>query len=208
MPPTTPLRFQDSRQALPLLPHKDYDRAQLLLFAGRRDNGKTFLLREFIEEREPRVFALDPFEDFHGLRRRVQLGDALDDMAAGGPCRRRVVPPVHGSRAWADVFFGLALERLRDCLLVLDEITLWSEARETEQLRALVLQGRRLGIRLAVACQRISLVPGVLLSECTELVLFNLRRPRDLVVVGEWAGPDVAEQVPTLRQGECVLVQM
>ena len=206
-----------SRQAASLLPHKDYERAQLLLFAGKKDQGKTTALKSYIEICEPRVFILDPFDDFATVRQRLDLADALRDMAEGGPGRRRVVPPLvvedengeivkAGSREYAHRFFKLAIASLRNCLVVLDEMSLWSGNREDAILQAVILQGRRLGLRLAVACQRIQLIPGVMLSEATEMVLFKMRRPRDLEVVKEWAGEDVAAQLPKLKQGECIIL--
>jgi len=200
-----------------LLPHKDYERAQLLLFAGKKDQGKTTALKGYVEICEPRVFVLDPFDDFSAIRQRLELRDALADMAVDGPMRRRVVPPLviegedgeavkAGSREYAHAFFKLAINSLRDCLIVLDEMSLWSSNREDAVLQALILQGRRLGLRLAVACQRIQLVPGVMLSESTEMILFKMRRPRDLDVVAEWAGDEVAAEVPKLKQGECIIL--
>lgn len=139
-----------------LLPHKSYERAQLTVFAGKRDMGKTTALKEFIEHREPRVFILDPFDDFKLIRQRVALKDALFDMAPGTPLRRRVVPPLvtesvdgdsvkAGAREYAATFFKAVLAGgLRDCLIVLDEMSLWSDSRAALDLQTLVLQGRRL----------------------------------------------------------------
>ena len=101
---------------------------------------------------------------------------------------------------------------LRDALLVLDEITLWSSSRESEALQKLVLQGRRLHIRMLVACQRVSLVPGVLLSECTDMLVFRTSRPRDLDVLQEWGSvhgdADLAELAPGLEIGECLSISL
>lgn len=201
-------------QALEQLPHREYDRASLILAAGRREMGKTFLLTHYIENREPRVFIFDPFDDFAAIRRRLDPAEALAEMNAQfpGAIRRRVVPPIGDeSRAYADYWFNQMIDGetpLRNCLLVLDEITLWSASIETQALRTLVLQGRRLGIKLAVAVQRIALTPGVILSECTELCLFRTSRPRDLETVRDWAGQDAAKIAPKLNQGELLLLTL
>jgi hypothetical protein len=190
------------------LPHKHYEKAQLTLFVGKRDMGKTYALRSFTETREPRVFALDPFNDFSTIMRRGSLQDAIGDMAERGdkPCRRRVVPPIgDDSYGFAAEFFALAIQHLRDCLIVMDEMTMWSSAQESRDLRKLVLQGRRMRIRMAVAAQRVSLLPGIILSESTEMMIFRLRRPRDLHVVEEWSNPEVAASVRRLEQGQCML---
>lgn len=191
-------------EALNRLPHKSYDKAQLVLAAGMRGQGKTTLLRGFIETREPRVFALDPFNDFVGIRARLSWEDALDDLEDGTPCRRRVIPPINtGTRRYAEEFFQAALERLRNCLVLLDEATLWSAPQASETLQALILQGRRMGLRMAVGCQRIALVPGIMLSECTQMALFRMRRPRDIETVAEWTDHTVASDCRTLNVGQC-----
>lgn len=201
-------KYTDSLQAVRRLPHRQYDRAQLTLFCGKRGQGKTFALRHFIETREPRVFLLDPFGDFGVVPRRLTLENALSDMEEAGdkPCRRRVVPPIDDdSYGFAAAFFAEAINRLRNCLVVMDEMTMWSSNTESRDLRKLVLQGRRMGLRMAVAAQRVSLLPGVILSEATEMLFFRLRRPRDLAVVSEWSNPDVAKTVRALEPGQCVL---
>lgn len=206
--PTTDEQRLPSLEAVLQLPHRNYDRAQLVLFTGRRGFGKTVALRKFVSDLEPRVFILDPFEDFPEVRRRLSLSEAMEEMAQGKPLRRRVVPPIdHESRDFAERFFELAIEKLRDCLIVLDEITLHSDRMETQQLRTLILQGRRLGLRMAIAAQKIQFVPQVMLGEVTELVIFRTTRPRDTYVLSEWAGDSVAEEAKTLGVGECLLVK-
>jgi hypothetical protein len=205
--------YRNSLDAIARLPHKNYDRAQLILFAGKREHGKTTALRGYVETREPRVFILDPFGDFESVRLRVDPETALADMASTeGAMRRRITPPIDlESREFSSWLFNEMVDGenpLRDCLLVLDEMSLWSGAIETQELRTLILQGRRLGIRIAAACQRISLVPGVMLSEMTELVLFRMTRPRDLKVVAEWTDDSVAEICPKLQVGACFVVNL
>lgn len=224
---------QLTQQAVQQLPHKSYDKAQLVLFAGVRGQGKTTAMSQYIETREPRVFMLDPFNDFRGLRYRESCEEALEEMASASAIRRRVVPPISkDSREWAREFFnrcvggrvnefsggaagwdreewdGIERDGLTDCLLGLDEMTLWSNSDEQTELRTLILQGRRLGIRIVAACQRIALVPGVMLSECTQLVLFRTTRPRDLQVIAEWTDRKTAEIASKLQVGECIVVNL
>lgn len=203
-----------SLEAVSRLPHREYDKAQLILFAGRREQGKTTALRSYIETREPRVFAFDPFGDFGGLRLRVDPFEALGEMSDWHPgaLRRRIKPPItEDSRGFATEIFEAMIgdeTPLRDSLLVLDEMSLWSGGIETATLRTLILQGRRLGVRIAAACQRISLVPGVMLSEMTQLVLFKMTRPRDLEVVAEWTDKATAEMCEKLQVGQCLVVNL
>lgn len=195
-------------EAAKLLPHKNYDRAQLIIFSGKRGMGKTYAISHYIDVREPRTFILDPFNDFGKFTRSPTLESGLIDMVTSknGPCVRRVVPPINeDSYAYAENFFQYAISNLRDCLIVMDEMTMWSGAHETENFRKLVLQGRRLRLRMLLATQRLSLLPGVALSESTEMCFFRLRRPRDLFVVKEWANAQVSAQVSQLNQGECML---
>lgn len=195
-------------EAAKLLPHKNYDRAQLVVFSGKRGMGKTYAIAHYIDVREPRVFVLDPFDDFGKITKSPSLESALLDLlrAKEAPCMRRVVPPIgEDSFAYAEKFFSLAIANLRDCLVVMDEMTMWSGMHESANFRKLVLQGRRLRLRMLLATQRLSLLPGVALSEATEMCFFRLRRPRDLFVVREWSNAQVSAQVATLSQGECVV---
>ena len=231
------LRPANSIEAVDGLRHRDYDRAQLLLFAGVREHGKTYALKRYLDSGEPRVLAFDPFCDFNSLSwpssgDPEDLPGALADLEWWKTsCRRRVRPPIGaagasgegGSREWAEEAFADLIDgregspALRRCLLVLDEITLWTGPREGQALQTLVLQGRRLKVRMAIACQRIALVPGVLLSECTDLIIFKTTRPRDLEVLDEWGNSrrgragraeGIAELASQMAIGECVAVRL
>lgn len=194
------------------LPHRRYDEASCQLWAGKRGQGKTHGMRRYLEAREPRVFALDAFGDFTGLTLASGPETALRDLSFGTPCRRRIVPPIgNSSRLFADWLFNEMIEGefpLRNCTLVLDEMTLWSKMVASPALEALILQGRRFGLKLVMGCQRISLVPGVCLSEATEMILFRMTRPRDLDVVAEWADDETATIVKKLRPRLCVVVSL
>jgi hypothetical protein len=194
------------------LPHKSYDKAQLILFSGKRGFGKTTAMREYLRVLEPRVFALDPFNDFPSIQRCFSVQEGFDDLEENAACRRRFVPTINnGTRPFGDAFFRRVFDSergLRDCLLCLDEITLWSGSHETESLQKLILQGRRIGIRLLVACQRIQLVPQVMLSEMTHLVIFSTTRPRDLDVIEEWGGRSYSEIAPHLKVGQSLLLSL
>ena len=226
---------EDSVAAVSRLHHKLPNKSQLILAIGRREYGKTYAINTYLEQGEPRVLAFDPFEDFNGLawpqiaalgseseEEKGDLSEALLDMHYWPKaCRRRVKPPIGAaSREWAEAAFVACVEGiddtgappLRDALLCLDEITLWSNSRESEALQKLVLQGRRLHIRMLVACQRVSLVPGVLLSECTDMLVFRTSRPRDLDVLEEWGSVhgdgDLADLAPGLEVGECLSISL
>ena len=214
-----PFQILDSVDAAHGLKHRKYDRSQLIIFAGKREHGKTYACNAYIDEDEPRVLGLDPFGDFRGLswptEDRTSSSEALEDMAYYQRfCRRRICPPFGASsRDWAEDFFVECVDGehpLTDALLVLDEITLWTLPRESAALQKLVLQGRRLGIRMVVCCQRVSLIPGVFLSECTDLVVFRMTRPRDLDVIDDWASSHhegrLSDIAPRLDIGECVVV--
>lgn len=198
----------DSLKAAARLRHRNYDNAQLILAAGRRGKGKTTAARFYVENTEPRVFAFDAFNDFRGLKV-ADVDRALDDMYDNPvACRRRVRPPIGAdSYEYAEYIFNEIINApIRNMLLVLDEITLWSKPRASKALTTLVLQGRRLGIRMFVGCQRISLVPDVILSEVTEMMIFNMKRPRDKDVLAEWTDRETAEIAPNLRKGECICI--
>jgi len=203
-------QVEPAASAIDRIPHRTYARAQTVLFVGRRGYGKTWAMRRYLEAREPRVLAFDPFNDFGGLALREDVGEALADLSYYPTCRVRVTPPVgDDSREYAEVAFGAMIDGehpLRDALLVLDEITLWTRPIPTSTFEKLILQGRRFGIRLAVACQRISLMPGIVLSEATEMLLFRVTRPRDLDVLQEWAGKAIVVKVQSLQVGEALTI--
>jgi hypothetical protein len=207
--------YEDSLDAVARIPHMQYDRAQLVLFAGKREMGKTTAMRSYIETREPRVLMFDPFGDFKSLRLRVDPFVALSEMHfERGAIRRRIQPPItEESRGYATDVFAEMIDpssdfSVRNVLLGLDEMSLWSTRNESATLATLILQGRRIGIRIIVGCQRIALVPGVMLSEMTTLILFKMTRPRDLETVAEWAGYEVAEMCPKLQIGQCLSVNL
>lgn len=185
----------------------------MVVYAGRRGEGKTFGIRHYIETREPRILALDPFEDFDNILESENISDALNDMAHWETaCRRRIVPSIgDDSQEFADSVFRQIIEGdppLRDSLLLLDEITLWSEYRARKALKTLIFQGRRLGIRMLVASQRLALVPDAMLSEATHMVLFKFVRPRDLDVLENWTDRETAEICRNLEPHKCLLVEL
>ena len=203
------LKILSPQEAALSLPHRNYHRAQTVFFVGRRDQGKTSALRMYIEHSDPRVFALDPFNDFTGLRARGSFWDALNDMDGDEPMRRRFVPPdVVDSRAFGRSFFKAVVEHLRECLLVLDELTLWTDENPTTHFEMLILQARKFRLRLAIATQEIQYAPAVCQGQVTEFVLFNVQGPRNLQRVKEWCGEQAAEMCPNLRQGECLVVSL
>ena len=197
-----------------LIPHKQPDKAQLVVYAGRRGEGKTFGINDFIQTAEPRVLAFDPFEDFDGIIESPTVEEALADMGHWTTaCRRRVCPPINDdTHEFADEAFsqiiGESETPLRNALLVLDEITLWSEYRAKRALKTLIFQGRRLGIRMLVASQRLALVPDAMLSEATHMVLFKFVRPRDLDVLANWTDEETAAICSNLSPHQCVYVEL
>lgn len=212
-----------TEEALTKIPHRAYSRAQLTLVTGKRGTGKTWFLREYVESTEPRVLVLDYHEDFDrsvhggpGIRRRVQTAEALSDLeSTDGPCRRRVVPTIGASgncRDFAIDFFAECVERLRNCLLVIDELSLYCPTENLrnshmKSLETLLLQGRRYGIKMVVACQRLNRIPGEFHSEATEIVVYQTSRPRDLKVLEDWGFEDAREVAPKLKVGQCVILE-
>lgn len=213
-----PVQVLTTQLAVRQLPHRSFSRAQFVLFAGRRGKGKTVALSAYLESCEPRVLAIDAFNDLLGIRRRLEINDALDDLEANPvACRRRLVPPITidlenprgtlSTIAYARLVMAeLVRRRIRNVLLVLDELTLWTTPQGDNIIQLLALQGRRLNIRIAAAIQRLALTPGVLQSEVTELVCFQQTRPRDLEVLADWTDDETAETVRKLQVGECVVV--
>jgi hypothetical protein len=180
---------------------------------GLRGQGKTEALRAYSATREPRRLALDPYGDFEGgyeihkdwregLRRLYEEPRSLSV---------RLVPPVGvRSREWAEpIFEALAQvdpERFQwDLLLIMDEITKYSSDREGDMLQELVLQGRRLGIRMALGCQYMVAVPKAMMRECTDLLAFKMRAPTDRERLAEWTQPEAYSAVRHLPKFRCLV---
>jgi hypothetical protein len=213
-------------EALMVVPHLPPGKSQLILVTGRRGFGKTVFVggsatieewegpevEGYIERCEPRVLLLDVHGDYGRVRRRVRWQDALADLEnTDGPCRRRVVPPVgEGANSvdFGEEFFPACVTRLRDTLLVIEELTNYvsSTVIRGTALETLILQGRHYGIRILATCQRLNRVPGEFHSEATQIVVYNTRRPRDKKILVEWGYEDAIENAPLLGVGECVVL--
>lgn len=206
--------------ALQQIPHLAPGKAQTILVTGRRGFGKTVFVggtpdgkvEGYVERCEPRILLLDVHGDYSRIHRRVRWQDALDDLEdTDGPCRKRVVPPIGaGSNSidFGEEFFPACVDRLRDCLLVIEELTNYcsSTVIRGTALETLILQGRHFGIRLLVTCQRLNRVPGEFRSEATEIVVYNTKRPTDRRILEEWGYEDAWDSAPSLGVGECVVL--
>jgi hypothetical protein len=202
-----------AEQALREVPHRIPDEAQLTLVTGMRGTGKTWWLQHWVEDNDPRILILDYHEDFPHVRKR-EWRQAIADLAAtDGPCRRRVVPPIgeaSNCRDFAEEFFPAIVRDggPRNFRLVIDELSLYCptenlRAQHNKALETLILQGRRYGIGLVVACQRLNRIPGEMHSEATEILVFRTKRPRDLKVLEDWG----LEGDPTsLARGELYII--
>jgi len=192
------------------LPHLAHDEAQLILVTGKRGSGKTWLIREWAQRLEPRALYLDIYRSFPDVEVATSLEAALEDLAYWEACRRRVLAPRLGTREWFEYALRRILEHpLRDCLVVLDEVTKFIRTQsQSDALEEFVLQGRQLGLRAIVGCQVIQMIPRLMLSEGTTLISFRVTRPRDKDVLAEWGGPEAAELAPQLTRGRALEIML
>jgi hypothetical protein len=202
-------RVLTTEEALRQIPHLMPGHSQCVVVAGRKEMGKSYLVREWIEEGEPRVLCLDPQGDYPWIRRRLEIDDAVADLASGEPCRRRVVCPwQEDTREFGERFFRAIVEDVRDCLIVVDELTMFTDTTPTtmdRSFRKILFEGRKPGLRLVLASQRVVHF-GEILSEVTELCLFKLVRPRDLETVAEWTDEIASQKVAELEPRHCLLL--
>lgn len=160
------------------------------------------------------MLALDPFHDFEGLKRCESIDEAIEELNEDGsnpdrPARVALTPPIDDdSEAYADRVFAEVIRFARNFLFVLDESVLWMSPEGSDRLRKIVLQGRRWGIRLAPALQQLQLAPRVVMSQLTQLVVFNTVRPQDVEMLRKWVGDDVAFNARNLGVGEAYLVNL
>ncbi len=199
-------------QALLRLPHLLPGHSQTLLVAGRKERGKSWLVREYVETGEPRVLLFEPFDkDFPSIRRRLDLEQAVRELEAAGdgPMRRRVsVSWDDDTEAFGHRFFEAVAKRVRNCLVVVDEVLTIAPDLHPDRidpnLKKIIFQGRKAGLRLLMTSQRIQHF-GEILSEVSELVLFQLVKQRDLEVAATWIGRENAAQLRTLDTGQCLV---
>lgn len=193
-----------------VLKHSIFTDAQCIGWIGTRGEGKTESLITYLGVREPRVLAFDSFGSFTGIRLVDSIETALEDLQRFEvACRRRVQPEFSSdTHAYAEHAFKLIIECLRNCLVVLEELSLWTEPKITRRLRKLIIQGRQIGVRLLLVAQQVSLIPYELQSQMTHIVVFHLHRPADLDALERWVGKRIRKIVNRLDRFECVVVKL
>lgn len=208
------MRILSNIEAADLIPHNLYDKAQIVLVTGKRGQGKTTLISRYIEKREPRIFMLDPHNDFPQVPEAATLTEALTDLQVyDRACWRRLVPKFGtlGREARFDLgeeVFAAVNRYLRNCLVIYNEATLWTGPKANPDLQDQITQGRRIGIRHIIDCQRFQLLPDVMRSEGTELCVFRTTRYADREVISREADPETAQIAQTLPPHQCVLIDL
>ncbi len=199
------LRVYTNDEVVELIPHKLPRRAQTIIISGKGEQGKTYTIRKYLSELEPRVLAFDPYNNFPWIRR-ASIPVAFADLESEYAVRRRIVPPFDAdTEAWADrIFDRIRKDKVLDLLLELDEVSEWINYRRepSAAVKKLALQGRQIGLRTILASQILSYIPAPFQSMATDLVIFATTRPADLKVLGQWS-EELAERAPTLKPREC-----
>lgn len=196
------------------IPHYRYDKAQLIIAAGKRGYGKTWLIERYIQQREPRLFMVDVHNDFPNIPTAPSLLAAMADMQRNETaCWRRIVPDLGGMEAGdmmevGERVFEAVNRYLRRALVVYNEITLWADFRSSPTLSNQIRQARRLGLKHIVDTQRFAEAPDIMRSEGTHLAIFRTTRFRDREVLRHETDPKVAEIAPRLEVGQCVLIDL
>ena len=190
--------------------HRAYTDSEVVGWVGMKGFGKTEGMKHFLRVREPRVLALDAFDDFEGLKLVADLDTALDDMQRfTRSCRRRVQPPFDADTyGYGAMAMQAILESLRNAVLALDELLMWVRPQTLDAFRKVIVQGRRLGIRTHYAAQLISLIPTEVKSQTTDLVIFHLSRPSDLEYLAKWTSKRIATTAKELEIGQCLHVRL
>lgn len=204
----------DGLQAAAQIPKKRPDQAQTILAIGKREMGKTTLLRSYAARTEPRRIAVDPFGDFvGGYETFTDYREGLEAMLHNKRSYSiRLEPPRHARLVdWGRQVFGalLSVDAKRtqwDALFLLDEIHRYARTVENDEILELGLQARHYGLRLALGSQRMVNVPTGMMSEVTDLACFQIRSPADRKRLAEWTDEEwEAENAYRLEQGECFL---
>lgn len=222
----------DAREIDRVIPHSRYDKGQVILCVGKRGHGKTTAMKRYTERHEPRLFGPDMFHDFF---RPDEFVDSLDEAVnrlneregdryslfeSDGrnpllPARVGISPPsMESTHAFgSQMFESLISDSEGNFLLVMDEITLWTKpgsgAGDPEDpFCKIVLQGRRLGIRIIAGVQRLSMFPRLLQAEITQMVIFRTTSPTDVERIANWTSDDIAQRARTLKVGQAILVNL
>jgi DNA helicase HerA-like ATPase len=163
---------------------------------------------------EPRRLALDPFGDFTGgYETFTSARDGLRAMLDNPRSMSVRLEPPNQARLvdWGESVFHALLsidpKKVQwDLLFLVDEIHRYSRSQEKDALLELGLQARHFGIRLALGSQRMVYVPMGLMTEVTDLAVFQIRAPADRKRLAEWTDEDdEAENAYRLERGECFL---
>ncbi len=207
-------QVQDGKVAAAQVEHKRPDEAQIVGAIGLRGTGKTTFLRHYSARQEPRRLALDPFGDFTGgyttFKEDWREGLEWLKREPRALSVRLALPLSTDSIEWGDSIFNSLLsinpeQFAWDLLLILDEVHRYGAERESRPLLQLILQARRLGIRVAYGSQRMVYVPRVIMNETTDLAVFRIRSPTDRKRLDEWTVEGAGDEAAHLEDRTCLL---
>lgn len=183
------------------------DKTRKALIAGQSGCGKSTLLKAWAA-RESRTIHWDVEDEYKGeLVTLADIPGLFKRKAFTVVYRPRYARlPEHLPREFAALAY-LLLEFGKDCLVTIDEATTVLQGNKSGGLGSLLLRGRKRGLSLIYATQYVSLLPGVLISQAHELVLFRLDGRGDQQVLRSYLDQSTLRRVAALPPHEFVLVK-
>lgn len=188
----------------------------ILLALGRRKSGKTTLVRDLVQraEADTLILVYDQYRNFrpeHGFERQyrsleafradVEAGEFRQDENEDAPETGVAVFAPMGEELSCDALAEEAI-RLRDCVLVVDELDAVCKGGGTQireqHLRQIVEYGRHLEVTLIGGARRAAAVHRSITAGADKMYIFRLTEPNDLDYIKDYCGADFAEQVRQL----------
>ena len=181
-------------------------RNRIIVILGKKGTGKTTLAKWYSLKSEKPVIIIDPQDQFSDLsliftdiyEASTFIADRWYELRAFGG---RVVVQVSDEEDVQE-FLTWAWERLKDYLLIIDEVDLfynqWNWSHKNI-IRKFIHYGRHKEADLITTSRRPANLPKDLLSQADVLEIFRMREPRDLNYLKQFIyAEDVEEKIRNL----------
>jgi len=176
-----------------------------IIIFGRKGYGKTVWMRYYIQKNPERKFIIFDHQFEYDIDDRTIVVNSLQDFKHLGMYsmhnKNKII--IRGRINFEN--FWIFAATCRGYWIGFDEIDkCCSPTYIPEGLNEICQYGRHHGVNLMVAARRPGMVNRNLTSQADHIICFNIREPRDLKYIQDYAGPEIAEKLPTLEVLEFV----